>query len=654
MANSSAPPPTTAPATTDALRLTPGVAWAWVLVSAASPVLCAVAWTALNKEVRPDDPAAAWLPTALGWLAAFTLPAPLLLHAWVLRRAAPRLRWRQVMPALLAAALATLLLAEATTGMRQVQIDFYSAGLQWADLRWDELLRLPWLALPGSAGAAAAVCLVAPAWVFARAARVPPWVPLLAVIAASMAGALLSALWMLAGVEFELIYRSTMNGWSWHRRASALGTQAAAQAIWAVVALSLFTRLARATPGAMPSVRRGTLVAAALSAALLLPAAVAVMGPGGAARLQLVVRGALSPRPAQDSSEGEPLLRYAFSAPLRLRGIPWRASASPDGRWILAVSRGRQVVVINGETGAIAHRFADVLDVHESPAWAWSPDSRWLVLRTHGELLPGRYVRHQARVRLYAVPGFAQAAEYRHSGAQCLAQSHAENEVLFDRAGASVWLACGLEVRPTPTDLVALRLAVPGLQVQTERRYGDAAPWNLRGLKEVDGSVWAWFLDHQQPPYARFHDLTAGRVPVVLRASAEDLSSQAEWTLQEASFDASRVTFRVHAWAQGRRRWVTHDLRTGAMVSRQEDRLPAPDGSFVAALATGGLRIESHMREASQAGELVVRDAADGRVRQRIRTVAQHPLAASADGRLLVTQSGGELRVYRVQRTAGP
>lgn len=62
------------------------------------------------------------------------------------------------------------------------------------------------------------------------------------------------------------------------------------------------------------------------------------------------------------------------------------------------------MIVINGETGAIAHRFADVLDVHESPAWAWSPDSRWLVLRTHGEVLPGRYVRHQARVRLYACP----------------------------------------------------------------------------------------------------------------------------------------------------------------------------------------------------------------------------------------------------------
>lgn len=89
------------------------------------------------------------------------------------------------------------------------------------------------------------------------------------------------------------------------------------------------------------------------------------------------------------------------------------------------------------------------------------------------------------------------------------------------------------------------------------------------------------------------------------------------------------------------------------MVSQTDDQLIPREATHGFLSTVGGLRIESHGSHESHAGELVVIDAASGRVRQRVRTVAQHPLSASADGRLLVTQVGGELRVYRIQRFSG-
>lgn len=522
-----------------ALRLTRGIAFAWVLVNAATPVLQALGWTALHKEVRPNDPLASWLGPALGWLAALALPAPLLLQALVLRRAAPALRWRQIVPAMLFAWMVGLAAVIAAEASRQVQTDFRLGAHQFAQLRWDEFAALPWMALVGHAGALAAFCMLVPGWTFARAAHVRLGATLLAAVGASMVAALLWGLWVLTGVDSDLLDRSAMNGWAWDKRASALVSQALAQAIWAAVALFIFAWAVRAPLGRLQPPHRLMLGATVVVGALLVPAVVAALAPESGHRLQLAVQRALSSAPAQDASEGEPLLRYAFSAPVRVREVPRRASLSPDGRWIIAVASDRQVIVVDAATGALAHRFADVLGVHESPDWAWSPDARWLALRTHGDRLAGKYGHHQARLRLYAVPNLALAGEYRHTGAQCLSELSVENAVLFERDGSALWLACGSEFQPTATDLLALRLDVPPLQLQAERRYGDAAPWYVRGLKEVGGSIWTWHTD-QRPPYVRLRDLDRDSAPIVLQLPPADPSPQPEWTMQDFLFDEAK------------------------------------------------------------------------------------------------------------------
>jgi hypothetical protein len=639
--------------THSALCLTRGIALAWVLVHAATPMFQALGWTALNKDVRPDDPLASWLAFALALLGALALPAPLLLHALVLRRAAPALRWRQIVLAMPLVWMASMA-AEAAAGVAyRMTIVVMRSVFPLAEFRSDEFVGLPWRLFIGPAGALFAIGVLVLAWLFARVTHVRRWVPLVAMIGATMAVALLWGLWALAGVNVDLL-SSAMNGWTWGRRASALLAQTLAHAIWAAVALLIFAQAVGVPHGPLlqTSQQRLRLGAAALVGALLVPGIVAALAPGGGQWLKLAAQRALSPAPAQDSSEGEPLLQYAFSAPVRVREIPRKASVSPDGRWIIAVASDHQVIIVDAATGNLVHRFPDVLRMHESPDWAWSPDARWLALRTRGDtVVVGKSVRHQVRLRLYAVPGFAPAGEYRHTGTHCLAESHTENAVLFGRDGAAVWLACEPIFQPTAADLLALRLDVPLLQVQAERRYGDLAPWRLRGLKEVGESVWSWHTDHR-PPYAHFRDLGRDRVPVALQSPPEEPFPRPKWTLQEFSFDESRGVARFNAWSEHRQGQLAYDMRTGAMVSQTEDPLPPDGAAYSLASTANSLRIERRAHPASRAGELIAVDAASGLVRQRIRTAAQYPLSFSADGRLLVTHADGELRVYRIQRAA--
>lgn len=107
---------------------------------------------------------------------------------------------------------------------------------------------------------------------------------------------------------------------------------------------------------------------------------------------------------------------------------------------------------------------------------------------------------------------------------------------------------------------------------------------------------------------------------------------------------------RFNAWIEKRQRLRTFDMHSGTMVSVADGPLPSDHAAYSIASSANGLRVERRAHPASRAGELIVIDAASGHVRQRVRTVAQYPLAFSADGRLLVTHADGELRVYRVQR----
>ena len=100
-------------------------------------------------------------------------------------------------------------------------------------------------------------------------------------------------------------------------------------------------------------------------------------------------------------------------------------------------------------------------------------------------------------------------------------------------------------------------------------------------------------------------------------------------------------------------RTLTFDTPTGALidsVDQADHRFPvvsSPRGF----LSGHGLRIEAFWRDDSMTGELVVRDGATGRERQRIVSIAQRPVQMSADGSWLMTVAidGGGLRLYRLR-----
>jgi len=65
-----------------------------------------------------------------------------------------------------------------------------------------------------------------------------------------------------------------------------------------------------------------------------------------------------------------------------------------------------------------------------------------------------------------------------------------------------------------------------------------------------------------------------------------------------------------------------------------------------------GLRIKTTWRESGKNGEITVIDLESSKQRQQIASVAQRPLAVSADGKWLVMYAFNQetLRVYRIQK----
>ena len=101
-------------------------------------------------------------------------------------------------------------------------------------------------------------------------------------------------------------------------------------------------------------------------------------------------------------------------------------------------------------------------------------------------------------------------------------------------------------------------------------------------------------------------------------------------------------------------RTLTFETQTGALIGRADGgdrRISDPAINLPKSILTDhGLRIEAFWRYDSKTGELVVRDSATGRERQRIVSFAQRPLQMSSDGVWLMTVAvhGGALRLYRI------
>jgi hypothetical protein len=196
------------------------------------------------------------------------------------------------------------------------------------------------------------------------------------------------------------------------------------------------------------------------------------------------------------------------------------------------------------------------------------------------------------------------------------------------------------------------------------RRFGEAAESGaVEGLERIGERVWAWqFPSGGKAPF-RIFDLTDEREIVRLPMPMELVG---DMTAQTGVSQVDEKTFRLNfcgappgAPADARPvswicRTLTFETRTGALIGsadKADFRVPHPADRLPSSILSGhGLRIESFWRQDSKTGEMVVRDSATGRERQRIGSVAQLPLQMSAEGTWLMTAAihGGGLRLYRI------
>jgi hypothetical protein len=258
------------------------------------------------------------------------------------------------------------------------------------------------------------------------------------------------------------------------------------------------------------------------------------------------------------------------------------------------------------------------------------------------------------------------AGEFSNSEGACFSDSNAREPMLFSNDGKSLWVVCGQYYTiPKPDDPMAIRLDVPTMQARDIRRYGQGTEsGQAEALERIGDSVWAWQSSTGKP--FRISDLTHEREIVTVPTPTKLIGQMTEQTgLTKVNEKTIR---RVFCGAPpgapadaGPASWIcrtlSFDTRTGALLGSADESdyrfLSAPPHDLPNHMLSGhGLSIESFWRQDSKAGEMVVRDRATGRERQRIASIAQRPLQMSSDGVWLMTSAvhRGGLRLYRIHR----
>jgi hypothetical protein len=245
---------------------------------------------------------------------------------------------------------------------------------------------------------------------------------------------------------------------------------------------------------------------------VLAPFAGYLAGPFGIVAGAPQLRKALSLAPPRDSSKGETVLAYSHDVAIPIARMS-TAVIAPDGRSAIVRSADHTLVQVDLASGRALRQLAGALAPSERHALVWSPDGRYLALRSNGAEVPipnTRYTSHQSRVRLYALPDLTLAGEFSNTEGPCF-DVYAREPMLFSSDSNSLWLVCGQYYAPKREDQMAIRLDVPAMQVQDIRRYGAAeVSGRIEGLERIGDSVWAWQFASVTIPF-RIRDLTHDR-----------------------------------------------------------------------------------------------------------------------------------------------
>jgi hypothetical protein len=678
----------TEPAPAAFLRPVTSSIWlAWVLVSALVPVFSTIAATAFGKQISRNAEHPALINIAILGVIAFAVLAPPILQGLVLKRVLPKLSVVFWFCCILLSGILWFVLMSGRHGHGpalieagfQTQFQLQRAALPQrlaGTLNTARMLDLPWGPFLLWTIATSALTSLIPAWALGFTSGLRR--ATLLFLAAAIVGACGSGI-------VEQIYQMTidhrppnewgLNGQSWTQRFHALALRAGVGAVWGAttaIFVALMTR--RLADASAPQARvfathraggLALLLIAPLLIAVLAPFAGYLAGPRGVVAGASELRKALSLAPSRDSSQGETILAYSHDVAIPVVRVPASVIA-PDGRSAIVRTVDHTLVQVDLATGSALRQLAGALAPLEQYAIVWSPDGRYLALRSNGAEVPvlnTHYTQRQSRVRLYALPDLTLAGEFSNSEGACFdASSH--EAMLFSNDSKSLWLVCGQHFAPKPDDPLAIRLNVPAMQLRDIRRHGeDAESGQVGGLERIGDSVWAWQFPYGGKPF-RVRDLTHAR-DIVTVPMPMDLIGELTAQSGISHVDEKIIRLKFCGAPQGAPtgagpassicRALTFDTQTGALIGSVDEgdhRGPYQAVSLPRSVLTGhGLRIEALWRNDSKTGEIVVRDSATGRERQRIVSIAQRPLQMSSDGGWLMTVAihGGALRLYRVR-----
>jgi hypothetical protein len=656
---------------------------AWVLVAALGPAFSTIAATAVEKPVLHNAQPRALIIVGLMALTAFAILAPPIMQGFVLKRVMPKLSVGFWLFCIVLSGIAWFVLMLGRghdTGLIEAgyrtQFQLQSALLTQrleGTLNISHILDLPWGPFLLWTIATSALTALIPAWALGIASgRQRTALFFAAAIAAACASAIVEQITNMT-VDHPPLNTWALNGQSWTQRFQALAIRAGAGAVWGAVAASVVVLMTRRPQAAeAPKAWRfaihrpaglALLLMAPLLIALLAPFAGYLAGPRGLVAGAPELRKALSLAPSQDRSRGETVLAWSHDVAVPVARAA-AATIAPDGQSAIVRAADHTLVQADLATGRSMRQLAAALAPSERHALVWSPDGRTLALRSDGAELPipnTHHTTHQPRVRLYALPDLTPAGEFSNSEGACL-DGHAREPMLFSPDSKSLWLACGQYTAPKPDDLMAIRLDVPAMRPLELRRYGEGAEsGQTGGLERVGDSVWAWQFPYGGKPF-RIRDLTHARdivtVPMPAALIGKLTGQTGRTELDERTIRLSFCGAPPGAPANaGPESWIcrtlSFDTRTGALIDSSDNddfRIPNPPAGLPHAnLSSHGLRIEAFWRDDSKTGELVVRDGATGRERQRIVSIAQRPLQMSGDWLMTLAVNGSGLRLYRIQ-----